>query len=89
MPMITDTPGYWMFETTGALRPAIEAYLFDREMSPHQIAAMRAYLRQWIMAPDWCGPGIEELRSGIDDLTSRIALENWLEIALSIGIDPL
>jgi hypothetical protein len=87
--MNTDTPGYWMFESTGVLRPAIEAYLGADEMSPHDIAAMRAYLRQWITAPCWRGPEIEALRSGVDALTSRTAFEAWLAIADAIGIDPL
>ena len=63
-----SAPFYWMYETSEVLRPAIEA----------QIAAMRAYLRQWIAAP-WKGPGIDALRQRIDDLTSREAIESWLE----------
>lgn len=45
----TFAPGYWMHETTGVLRPAIEAYLsrsldpHSPEMTPEQIAAVRGY----------------------------------------------
>jgi len=84
-----EGPGYWMNETSGVLRPAVEAYLMHDEMTPGEIAAMRAYLRQWIMHPGWLGPGVEELRRGIDGLTSRQAIERWLDRALSENIDPL
>ena len=32
---------------------------------------------------------IEELRGGIDSLTTRAAIREWLEIAEVAGIDPL
>ena len=82
-------PGYWMNETTGMLRPAIEAYLSGREMSSSDIAAMRTYLRQWISAPAWSGRKVETLRKSIDKLTSREAIAFWLAIAVEEGIDPL
>lgn len=81
-------PGYWMRESTGVLRPAVEAYLRGGPMSEAQIAAMRAYLRQWMAGP-WRGPAVPELRRRIDDLTSRAALDRWLDDALDAGIDPL
>ena len=57
-------------------------------MTLEHIAAMRAYLRQWMAAP-WQGPGIEALRAGIDDLTTKNAIHDWLLAALEEGIDPL
>jgi hypothetical protein len=83
------TPGYWMYETSGALRPAIVAYLQGDELTPVEIAAIRAYLRQWIMAPAWQGPAIDALRAAIDGLTSRQAIRRWLDIALDENIDPI
>ena len=85
------TPGYWMYETSGALRPAIAAYLKGDEMTPAEIAAMRVYLRQWIMAACWGedDDGIKALRAGIDGLTSRQAIHEWLAVALDENIDPL
>lgn len=80
-------PGFWMNETTGTLRPAIKAYLAGATMAPEQIAAMRAYLRQWIAAPAW--RGVDDLRTRIDELTDRAAISRWLDDALDIGIDPL
>lgn len=85
----SSAPRYWMRETSGVLRPAIEAYLSRDEMTPGEIAAMRAYLRQWIMAPVWQGQAIDALRAGIDGLTSRQAISRWLDLALNENIDPL
>ncbi|MGO8241360.1 hypothetical protein ACC806_35050 [Rhizobium ruizarguesonis] len=85
---IIHHPGYWMHETTGVLRPAVEAY-WSGEMSPEHVAAMRAYLRQWIGAPFYQGEAIEELRRSIDGLTSHAAIRAWMEVAIVEGVDPL
>jgi hypothetical protein len=85
--MKADIPGYWINETTGRLRPAIESYLSGGPMTDEQIAAMRAYLRQWIVADDW--RGVETLRWSVDGLTSHAAITQWLDRAIEIGIDPL
>ncbi len=81
-------PGYWMHETTGRLRPAVEAYLLMAPMSEEHISAMRAYLRQW-MRGYWEGADVEQLRRDVDGLTSRKAIHDWLGRALISGIDPL
>lgn len=86
---IIHQPGYWMNETTGVLRPAVEAYLSGGEMSPEHIAAMRAYLRQWIAGPAWEGEKVEELRRSIDGLMNRAAISAWIWAAVREGIDPL
>jgi hypothetical protein len=85
--MSESRPGYWMNETSGVLRPAIEGYLHGRPLSHSDIAAIRAYLRQWIAADAW--DGAEELRGRVDRLTTREALDEWLDDAVAIGIDPL
>lgn len=88
--LVKIMPGYWMDETSGVLRPAIEAYLADSEMTAEQIAAMRAYLRQWINAPEWRGGGVlAGLRISVDVLENRDQIEDWLDRANEIGIDPL
>lgn len=81
------TPFYWMHEVSGVLRPAVEAYLLELPMTDEHIAAMRAYLRQWIAAPVWVG--VDGLRAGIDGLVSRAAITAWLEQADEMDIDPL
>ncbi len=86
--MKSTTPRYWMYETSGVLRPAIEVYLDGGPMTEAQIAAMRAYLRQWIVAP-WKGSGIADLRRRIEELTSRPTIERWIDDALARDIDPL
>ena len=85
---MSGVPGYWMNETSGVLRPAIEAYLLEKDMTAQQIAAMGAYIRQW-MEGAFIGPGIEELRARIGGLTSRDAIESWLDDALELSIDPV
>lgn len=82
-----DRPGFWMNETSGVLRPAIEAYLVGGEMTREQIAAMRAYLRQWIWAPLWMD--VDDLRDAIDGLITRDAIEAWLTRAFERGIEPI
>lgn len=83
-----SAPGYWMDETSGVLKPAVIAFLQEDDMTPEQIAAMRAYFRQW-MAGDWRGEDIDSLRATIDGLTSVAALREWVRIAEAAGIDPL
>jgi len=85
MPIV---PGYWMNETSGVLRPAVEAYLRREPMTPNQIAAMRAYLRQWMQA-DWAGPMIDPLRSKIEEITTQANINEWMKMALRENIDPL
>lgn len=91
-------PGYWMWETSGVLRPAIEVYLTGAAMTPEQVAIMRAYLRQWIDAPVWDrnphaaeseGAALAAMRRRIDCLTSRPSIEAWLADAVALGMDPL
>lgn len=84
-----EAPGYWMYETSGALRPAIAAYLSGDELTPGEIAAIRAYLRQWCNAPGFQGAEVEELRASVDGLISREAIARWLDRADDAGIDPL
>lgn len=82
-------PGYWMDETSGVLRPAIAAYLEHDELTMAEIAALRAYFRQWVMAPAFRGPDIEALRQAVDGLDSRSRIAEWLDQAIDAGIDPL
>jgi hypothetical protein len=82
-------PGYWMHETSGVLRPAIEAYLNGAKMTPEHIVAIRAYLRQWIEGPWQRGPNIDLLRATVGSLTTRKNIASWLELADREGIDPL
>ena len=82
-------PRYWMDETSGELRSAIEAFLSGGPMKDVQIAVLRAYLRQWIYAPVWRGPAIPNLQRRIANLTNVIAIRAWIKDALAEGLDPL
>jgi hypothetical protein len=88
-PAMAAAPGYWQNETSGVLRPAVERYLRGGVLTAAEIATLRAYLRQWIMAPAWKGAGVLALRGRIDTLTSREAIAVWLADAAALGIDPL
>lgn len=79
-------PGYWMHETSGVLRPAVEACVNGEPMTAAHLAAMRAYLRQWMEGP-WSDAG--DLRARIDDIKDGASLARWLDDALDLGIDPL
>jgi hypothetical protein len=82
-------PGFWMNETSGVLKPAVEAYLMsDAPLSMPQVAAIRAYLRQWIDGP-WYGENIALLRATVGSLRTRKNIDSWLEVADRAGIDPL
>lgn len=82
-------PGYWPNETTGVLRPAVEAYLAGGAMTVSQIAAMRAYVRQWVNAPGFAGAEVDRLRGEVDSIVDRPSLAAWLDRAIAAGIDPL
>ena len=84
-------PGYWMHETSGVLRPAIEAYLCQdlilivgkHHRDPRLPQAMGLH------RPCGKDPGVEHLRARVDGLTTRRAIDAWLADALDAGIDPL
>lgn len=81
-------PGFWMNETSGVLRSAVEAFLLqDGPLTVGQIVAVRAYLRQW-MAAEWCGGEVEVLRSSLEGIASRTDLSAWYHRALDANIDP-
>lgn len=87
--MTAVAPGYWRNETSGVLAPAVKAYLEGDELTPQEIAALRGYFRQWVNAPAFVGADVEALRTQVDGLTSRQAIERWLDKAIDAGIDPL
>jgi hypothetical protein len=82
-------PGYWTNETSGVLRPAIEGYLCGRPLTTIQIAAIRAYFKQWISSELWAGDGIEVLRSLAERIRTRVDIDQWVHMADKEGLDPL
>lgn len=82
-------PGYWLYETSGVLRPVVLAYLRGEDLDTRQCAIMRAYLRQWASG-DWKGSApVAALRLACDNLTTRAAIERWISAACALGMDPL
>jgi hypothetical protein len=81
--------GYWMNETSGVLRPVVEAYLRGEKLTASQVATMRAYLRQWIVDPAWQGEVVEALRADLEDIVTREGIAEWLDRAEDAGLDPL
>ncbi len=93
-----NAPHFWMYETGGELRIAVEDYLNERVMSLRQIALMRAYLRQWIASPvwdmhpfhHWDNRGqLRQLREDVEGIVTCAHIDAWIEKALDVGIDPL
>lgn len=84
---VKTAPGFWMNETSGALQPAVIAYLKGDWLSQPQVVAIRAYLRQW-MAADWKGELVAELRADIDEIHTKSDIDDWVEKAMEIAIDP-
>jgi hypothetical protein len=90
-----DAPGYWMNETSGALRPAVEAYLKSERLSLAQLGAMKAYLRQWVNSSAWDrNPygGHEDLlslRARVAAISDQADLDAAIAAATDIGMDPL
>ena len=82
-------PGYWMHETGGQLRPAIEALLWGGQLTNDQVPIVRDYLRQWIAGPWIPEEPVQCLRDRIDGLACTGDILSWLEDADAIGIDPL
>jgi len=82
-------PDVWMCETSGVLRPAVKAYLKAKPMKAKEVAAVRAYLRVWIFAPEFDSEGVEALRQTVDGLTSREAIEDWLALARKEWVSPI
>lgn len=82
-----------MYETSGVLIPAVKRYLQGVDITGQDLAALRAYVRQWIYSPVWdCNPNgtgsVAGLRDMVDSITTRAQLDLWTERAGDIGIDP-
>ncbi len=85
-PAKTKVP--WMNETSGRLAPAVRAYLEGRQLSRAGVMVIRAYLRQWMMGDFTGGEELEALRRGVDYIGTTRDIDEWLEKAQGLGIDP-
>jgi hypothetical protein len=90
MPDTDDSPKYWMHETSGVLRPAVEAYLNGEPLSPSDVRILRAYLFQWVQSPVWAPSGIlEALRLRVAAIADEGELRACVNAAVELGLDPL
>jgi hypothetical protein len=93
-----DAPKYWPCETSGLLKPAVEAYLHGKPLSDDHVRVLRAYLKQWVDSPVWDQnpyanedekQWLAELRRKVDEIHSRNEVRECLSIMTNRGMDPL
>ena len=87
-------PLFWMNESSGVLRDAVEALLEPAgELTPRQLALLKAYCIHWILAPCWAWPEDAPPRQGlvklVGDAADKPGLWTALEELFEWGIDPL
>jgi hypothetical protein len=83
-------PYYWRDETSEILSEVIHAYLEKHQLTAKQFAILKVYLNHWIFAPCWSGEKeLAQLRDRVTQLQSIEEVDQWLEMALDNGIDPL
>lgn len=81
-------PRYWMHETSGVLRPVIEAYLSGRVLNDAEVGIMRKYLYQWVTLGDW-GQDVSELAAAVAGIRTREDVERCIVELDDWGMDPL
>jgi hypothetical protein len=92
-----DAPKYWMYESSGVLKPAVEKYLNGKWLTRAELGAMKAYLRQWVDSPSWdLSPVTEDDRTELQSLRLRVAdihtagdMQEAIDVMIELGMDPL
>lgn len=85
-------PGFWMNEATGVLEPAVSAYLNGQPLTETHIAALRAYLIQWVSSPIWMNSDddfLTPLRAETAMVSDRASIERVVDEMTQRGMDPL
>lgn len=83
-------PNYWMNESSGVLKPAVESYLRGGRLDQGQVRLMRAYLLQWVLSPVWMGGDeLEALQAGVRAIKTETDVRIVIEKAIDLGMDPL
>lgn len=89
---VFDVPHFWRDEIGGELAAAVYAYFGRVSGGPpptaRQVDLLRLYLLQWINAPCWAGPQVDELRKSVRLLNSVDTIDLWIDKAMDTGIDP-
>lgn len=85
-----DAPKYWMKETSGEVASAMIPYLNGKNLTPNQVGIMKAYLWQWIASPVWRGGAeLEQLRQQVLKISNYRELNECIEAAIEMNMDPL
>ena len=76
--------------------PAMERYLALDALTVQDIALIVAYLRQWVDSPAWSMNPYATSFDNLDDLRSRTAharskrdIDECVNLAIDLGMDPL
>jgi len=92
-----DAPKYWMHETGGELRPAVERYLTNAEMTRRDRHLVILYLRQWVNSPTWDrnphlgtngNRDLMRLRYAAAAAMTRGDIDACTKLAVDLGMDP-
>jgi hypothetical protein len=92
---MSHAPRYWMNETSGVLKPVIERFLNDQQLTDQEVSIFRAYIMQWIDSPAWDanpeggGHELRMLRDAAKVVRNTTELRLWLQRAEEFGVDPL
>lgn len=81
-------PIHWRHQPSPLLHAAVQAFL-GGSLTAERSAALHAYFVQWINAPGFVGPAVEDLRQRVDGLTSVATMNAWVNDAIEAGCDPL
>lgn len=98
-------PKLWLDETSGQLRPVVQAYYDGKGLTTVSIALLRAYLVQWVDSPVWdlrpeqhtvasvvendYRTELKRLRRSVRKLQTAAEIREWLIAAGELGIEPL
>jgi hypothetical protein len=79
-----------MYETSGVLKPAVEAYLNAKRLSGREVALLKLYLWQWVNSPVWAPSGaLEALRLRVAAIANGDDVDLAVAAAEELGMDPL
>lgn len=85
---------YWKQEKSGVLEIAIHRFLNDLPLNDDLLSHLQTYCQHWADFDGWRVPfeqkeDLARMRSSIRDFKTVDDLQNWLDLALELGIDPL
>ncbi len=83
-------PLYWKNETSGQLEKVVAAYVNQQPIDNDGIRMLQQYFSIWANATVWMpSKELENLRQSVDAIATVADIDQWLDRAIDIGIDPL